>query len=328
MVKSKPLRLGTLLPTRGIIIRGGSPPDIQPVFKLAREAELAGLDSLWVGDSLTAKPRLEPLTTLAALAIHTEHVKLGTAVLLAALRHPVLLAQMAATVDVLSGGRLVLGIGAGGAFTDSQRDEWNAAGVPSQTRGHRITEITEICQQLWNKDGVSFSGRHFNLENVTIQPKPIQENGVPVLLACHAGSGSQAQYLRAGHHAAGIMGITDAPGQFKNVLQEVRQYAAEADRNPDDLSATFYMTVNINNDEVEASTQANEFISRYYGVNIWQDNWGPFGTPEAIGARILEYYEAGAQEIIIRFASFDPLGQFHKFVQEVIPHVAPKRNLT
>ena len=99
------LKLGVLLPTRGLVMGSDGPPSIEPLLSMAEQAEQAGLDSVWVGDSLTAKPRLEPLTTLSAIAMRTKKVRLGTAVMLAALRHPVSLAQASATVDTISGGR-------------------------------------------------------------------------------------------------------------------------------------------------------------------------------------------------------------------------------
>ena len=124
------LKLGILLPTRGLVMESDEPPSIEPLLSMAEAVEQAGLDSVWVGDSLTAKPRLEPLTTLSAIAMRTQRrVRLGTAVMLAALRHPVQLAQMAATVDTISGGRLILGAGVGGAFNDAQQQEWLNVGV-------------------------------------------------------------------------------------------------------------------------------------------------------------------------------------------------------
>ena len=107
------MKFGILLPTRRLVMEGGEPRQFQEIISLAQTAERAGLDSVWVGDSLTAKPRLEPLSTLTAVASHTERVRLGTAVLLPALRHPVHLAHQAATADFISGGRLILGAGRG-----------------------------------------------------------------------------------------------------------------------------------------------------------------------------------------------------------------------
>ena len=135
------LKIGILLPTRGLLLRGQQPQNIDRLFGLAGTVEQAGLDSVWVGDSLMAKPRMEPLSILSALAARTTRVRLGTAVLLPALRHPVLLAQSLATVDLISGGRLVIGAGVGGAFNSDQKREWVAAGVSAEGRGHRCEEI-------------------------------------------------------------------------------------------------------------------------------------------------------------------------------------------
>ncbi|MEE8443205.1 MAG: LLM class flavin-dependent oxidoreductase [Dehalococcoidia bacterium] len=321
MTRDKAPRLGILLPTRGILLKGETPPDLSPLFAMAQEAEEAGLDSVWVGDSLVSKPRLEPLATLAAVAMRTQRIKLGTAVLLAPLRQPVQLAQMAATVDVLSSGRLVLGMGVGGVFTDSQKQEWLSVGVPPEERGRRMTELVQVCHRLWTEDEITFSGRYFQLDNVAMDPKPVQPGGVPMLLACHHGTGSEAQYRRAARYADGIIAISDTPDQFAETLARVRSHATEAGRDGADLSAAFYMTVNLNQDRDVAWREADDFIRSYYGLNFWADKWGPFGRPEDVARRIVEYSQAGAEEVIVRFASTDQLGQFRTFLQEVVPRV-------
>ena len=154
-------KIGILLPTRGFLLDDRPDPDPSIVFELAEAAEAAGLDSVWVGDSLMAKPRLEPLAALAAVAMRTRRVGLGTAVLLAPLRSPALLAQTAATVDILSGGRLTLGMGVGGVFTDTQKGEWRAAGIDPAQRGARMTEHVQVLKGLWTQDGFTFKGAHF-----------------------------------------------------------------------------------------------------------------------------------------------------------------------
>ena len=314
-------KLGILLPTRGILLKGDAPSDLSSLFDMAQQAEDANLDSVWVGDSLVSKPRLEPLSTLAAVAVKTSRIRLGTAVLLAPLRQPVQLAQMAVTVDLISNGRLTLGMGVGGAFNDSQKQEWQAAGVPSQERGGRMTELVQVCRRLWTEDKVTFDGRYFQLDKVTMEPRPSQSGGVPVLLACHSATGSEAQYRRAARYGDGVMGISDTPEQYADTLRKVRNYAAEAGRGPDTLRTAFYMTVNVNRDKDAAWREADDFIKRYYGLNFWSDRWGPFGPPEEVARRILEYVGAGAQEIIVRFASLDQAAQLRTFIEEVAPGV-------
>ena len=179
------VKLGLLLPTRGLLLGESVPQSADRVLALARLAEDSGLDSVWVGDSLIAKPRLEPLSTLAAVAAVTNRVRLGTAVLLAALRHPVLLAQTLGTVDLISQGRLVIAAGVGGAFNGEQKAEWVAAGVSPYRRASRLEEVLQIVKGLGSGQHMDFRGRHFDLEMVSMEPRPIQNGGVPLLLACH-----------------------------------------------------------------------------------------------------------------------------------------------
>ena len=148
------MKFGILLPTRRLVMEGGTPEVFRQVINLAQTAEQAGLDSVWVGDSLTAKPRLEPLTTLTAVASHTERVRLGTAVLLAALRHPVHLAHQAATLDFISGGRLVLGAGVGGAFNEGAAQRVAERGSGGEVAGDAVRGNRAGCQGAYKRAGL------------------------------------------------------------------------------------------------------------------------------------------------------------------------------
>ena len=311
------LKLGILLPTRGLVMSGDEPPSIEPLLSMAEAAEQAGLDSVWVGDSLTAKPRLEPLTTLAAVAMRTRRVRLGTAVLLAALRHPVALAQASATVDAISGGRLVLGAGVGGAFNEAQRQEWHNVGVQPSRRAGRFEEVVEITNRLTRGEQVTFEGRHFDLDAVSVRPPALQPNGIPFLVACHWRAGRDRQFKRAAKLGAGFMSISDHPDEYARVVDKVRGYTAEFGGDADKPEASFYMTVNLNKDESAAAAEADKFLHQYYSANIWGDRWGPFGNPERVIERIHQYHEAGAQTVIVRFASFDQERQLDAFLNEV-----------
>ena len=269
------MRFGVLLPSRRLVMEGGDPRRFQEIIDLAQSAEDAGLDSVWVGDSLTAKPRLEPLSTLTAVAQHTNRVRLGSAVLLAALRHPVHLAHQAATVDFISGGRLILGAGVGGAFNDAQRSEWKAAGVDSRTRASRFEEVVEIVSALTRGVPVNFDGRHFQLDDVSIAPASPQEGGVPFLIAAHWRSGRERQFARVARLGAGVISISDYPDEYAKVIARVEHHCREMSRDVGSLERSFYMTVNIGPDEQAAASEADRFLNLYYGMNIWGDRWGP-----------------------------------------------------
>ncbi len=314
------VKLGVLLPTRGLLMAGEAPRDAESILSMAERAEEAGLDSVWVGDSLTAKPRMEPLTMLAAVAGRTRRVRLGTAVMLAALRHPVLLAHVVGTLDLIAGGRTVLAIGVGGAFNEAQQREWRAAGVDPSRRAGRLAELVEVVKRLGAGETVSFAGRHFDLDEVSMEPRPPQDGGVPVLLACHCRAGLEAQFRRAARLGDGFIGISDTPEEYAKVAEKVRAYSAEYGRDFDRMESAFYMTVNLDPDEVRAAEEADRYLTLYYGANIWGDRWGPFGGPaERTVERIRQYVDAGARTVIVRFASFDQERQMDIFLTEVAP---------
>src|SRR5438876_828116 len=143
------VEFGVLLPTREAVMSGH--PETASMLAMAERAEAEGFDAIWIGDSVTARPRHEPLTLLAAVAARTRRVRLGTAVLLPALRNPVVLAHVGGTLDRIAEGRVILGVGIA-ADTAAIRKEFDAVGVPFERRVGRFLEIVEICRGLWTRD--------------------------------------------------------------------------------------------------------------------------------------------------------------------------------
>ena len=314
------VRLGVLLPSRGLFLREGRPPDPGLILAMAELAEAHGFDSVWVGDSLTSKPRLEPLSVLAAVATRTHRVRLGTAVLLPALRPPVPLAHSIGTVDYLSRGRLVLGMGVGGAFTADMEREWWAAGVNPDERMGRLEETIDVLHQLWTGEEVAFKGKYFSFGPDTVRPLPV--NGrIPILLACHSHTGSERQLRRAARVGDGIISITASPTAYKDLRERVWRYGIEAGRDPTGWEAAFYTTVNIGIDPGVAEAEAQDFLMKYYRVNHWGAQWGPFGHADVVAKRLKEYVAAGATTLIVRFASYRPLQQLDIFANEVLPQI-------
>ena len=174
------------------------------------------------------------MTTLAAIAARTSRVRLGTAVMLMALRHPVLLAQMMGTVDLISGGRLQLGIGVGGAFNPMQQAEWRNAGVNQRTRVRRLEEMLKVVKGLGNGQPFTHSGPNFELDDTVMEPAPVQPGGVPVYLGVHwhgRGDGQGAQRERQARRAArladGAISISATPDEFVELTNTVRGYCEE-----------------------------------------------------------------------------------------------------
>src|SRR6266849_2059911 len=173
------MRIGVLIPPRGVVMESAWRPPVETCWTMARRADQAGYDAVWVGDSIVAKPRLDVLTTLAYLAGITTRVRLGTAVLLPALRHPVVLAHQIANVDQISRGRVVRGLGVGWSLPSAAR-EWAACGADHKHRRHRLEQRIEIWRML--RRGGPVTNRHGDIEltDHTIGPLPWNEAGPPV----------------------------------------------------------------------------------------------------------------------------------------------------
>src|SRR5688572_5447246 len=175
------VRFGIVLPTRDFITRADK-DGYRRAFELADRAEALGYDSVWVGDSLLARPRLEALTTLAFVAGRTERVGLGTSVFLPPLREPVQLAYALASLDLISEGRISLGVGIG-AKDPASLHEYRSVGIDPERRVSRFEEVLLLLRRLWTEENVSFEGKHFHLENVTVLPRPWQPRGPRILLS-------------------------------------------------------------------------------------------------------------------------------------------------
>src|SRR3984893_8279563 len=171
-----PPRIGYLLPTRERVMEGR--PQTRPLLDLAARAEGLGFDSVWVGDSLLARPRHDPLTLLAAAAARTQKVPLGTAVFLPALRNPVVLAHQLATLDQISEGRLVLGAGIA-SDVPNIRAEFVAAGVAVEGRVGRMMEGLRLARALWTGQPVDWDGR-WKVESGVLGPTPHRPGGPPI----------------------------------------------------------------------------------------------------------------------------------------------------
>lgn len=322
IISTSDVNLGVLLPTRGLLLNKSKPTNAGLILKLAKTVEEADLDSVWVGDSLFAKPRLEPFSTLAAIAAVTEKVRLGTAVLLMALRNPVLLAQTMATIDLISEGRLVIAAGTGGAFNRQQQAEWEVAGVSQRTRASRLEEMVAVLKGLGTGEPFSFEGKHFNLSELTMQPSTVNDSGIPILLACHWRSDvGRTQARRASQLADGIISISDTPGEYRDLVREVKSLMGQSGRDVNDFEYSMYLTININADKSSAQRDADEYLLGYYGTNIWGDRWGPFGDENEVKDQILAYRDAGAKTLIIRFASLDPERQLDRFLSNIAPFI-------
>ena len=313
---------GVLLPTRGVLVYAGSNgPRMEQVWQMAETAERAGYDSVWVGDSITSKPRMEPLTAMAAIAARTSRVKVGTAVLLNALRHPVHLAHAAATIDGISGGRAILGLGAGRGNNRMFVAEHAAVGVPIEERAPRMEESIRVMRALWTGKPVSNDGEFYPLEDVELEPRPVQQS-IPLWIS--------SNWVRRGLSRVAEYGdawITNVPSVelFGQCWDRIEQNAGEFGRDPASIGRCLYVSVNLKDDTEAALAEGDQYMQAYYSIPydvISKNLLCVFGTVQNCIDTILSYKDAGADYFIVRFASPDQARQMSRFTEEVLPHVA------
>jgi probable F420-dependent oxidoreductase len=171
----------------------------------------------------------DPLEWLAFAAALTERVKLGTGMLLLPLHAPVVMAKRVATLDALSGGRVLLGVGMGW-----QREEYLSIGVPYEERGPRLDEGVEVLRALWTQSPATYHGRHYAFDKIHSDPKPAQAGGVPIII----GGSTNLAARRAGRIGDGYFPHAISPEDFAARIEVMRQAAREAGRDPDSIELT------------------------------------------------------------------------------------------
>lgn len=282
------VEFGLLLPSREALVWRDS--DVGFLVEAGRAAEEAGFDSLWVGDSLLGRPRGEPLLLLAALASATRRAWLGTAVLLPLLRHPITLAHGLATVDRLSHGRLIVGVGPG-ADVPGTHAELQALGVPRDRRVTAMLAAVERCRHLWRDEE----------DGIQLRPAPFTSGGPPIWLGAH---GPRMLGL-AGRLFDGWLPFSPTACEYAAGLGAVREAADKAGRDPDSIARGVYLTIAVADTAEHAAREFDEYIRGYYGVPgevMARQQASHSGTLESAAEWVRGYMDAGARHVVLRLA--------------------------
>jgi alkanesulfonate monooxygenase SsuD/methylene tetrahydromethanopterin reductase-like flavin-dependent oxidoreductase (luciferase family) len=258
-----------------------------------------GFNSIWAGDSLLARPRHEPFTLLSAVAARIGGIEIGTAVLLPALRNPVLLAHQVATLDQIAEGRLILGVGIA-ADMPNIRAEFTAAGVPFEKRVGRLLEGLRLARSLWSGHPVDWEGR-WKVERGVLGPTPYRTGGPPIWI----GGSLPASLERAGHYFDGWLPIApDAPTWGKQ-WREVQEIARAAGRDASALTGAMYLTVALDENADRANERLNSYLERYYGqpaAQMRRRQASYAGPSEGLAQWLHGYVQAGTAHLVLRFA--------------------------
>jgi alkanesulfonate monooxygenase SsuD/methylene tetrahydromethanopterin reductase-like flavin-dependent oxidoreductase (luciferase family) len=300
-------------------------------------AEQSGVfDTVWAGDSLVAKPRLEAVTLLSALAGVTSRVRLGVGCLATFVhRHPVLLAHQWASLDVLSGGRAWLAVCLGGPneANAAQALEHAVMGIQSHERVERLEEGIVILRKLLHEDAVSHAGRFYQFEKVTIQPHAVQ-TPCPIWIASNptgltwkgGASASEAvierSFRRVARYADGWMTNKVSPDEFRRQWTRITAMAREEGRDPAKLGSALYHNININENRQAALEETKAFLDTYYTAKFspaFVEGWTIAGSPKQCVDGLRQYFDAGLGHVALRLGSWDQDGQLRRFIEEVAP---------
>jgi len=282
-----------------------------------------GYDSLWTGDHLSfAIPILDPLIQLAQAAAVSSRLTFGTGVYLLPLRHPGPVAKQVATLDLLSGGRLIFGVGVGGEF-DS---DYAVAGVPKSERGARLSESIEVLRKLWSGAPVAHKGRFFGFDELEMLPAPLQADGPPVW----CGGRSKAALRRAGQRADGYLSYVVTPQMFASALEEIAAAAEAAERPLDNYGTGHLLFARLDETYEKALDAATETLSVRYAMDFREPakRYCALGRPEDVAARLQEFYDAGVRHVVMDFVGpyEERDRQIQFFAEEVMPllgHLRP-----
>jgi alkanesulfonate monooxygenase SsuD/methylene tetrahydromethanopterin reductase-like flavin-dependent oxidoreductase (luciferase family) len=325
-----PVHIGINVNTRVPILYPEAYPEHE-LLALAETVEAAGYDSVWVGDSMFQKSRLEALTTLAAIAARTQRVRLGTAALIAPLRNTTWLALSWATLDRLAAGRTILGLCVGAERPQpGLTGEFEAAGANLKTRGQVFSEQLEVIRRLWSTERFDYTGTHHILHGLQSDLRPRQQPAPPIWIASNPHVGNLSPRLRARMaqrvvaHADGWMTCTASPEEYHACWTELQEQASAAGRDPATIVAAYQMLCHIDHDRARARAVGVEFVNRYYHStygSLDESRWGqdPYGTAEDCVAAMRALAAAGCQHFVVRFAASDQGEQLRRFTTDVLP---------
>jgi len=310
MAESHSISFGIALPQ---VFYPGS-VDMALVGSFVTRAEALGFESLWVQERIIGGvDSLEPVNLLSYVAALTQTAKLGTSVLIPSTRNPVMLAKEITTLDHLSNGRLIVGVGLGGRV-----EQYHLFGAPSERRVGYFLESIEVMKALWQEPVASFEGRYWTLRGETMNPKPVQKPHPPIWIG-----GTHPNALRRSVRLGdGWMGNgNSSTEQFKAQREVLVRALNEAGRDPETFPISKRVYIAVDNDEARAERRIAEYFGHHYGVAPDRAvQVSITGRPAKCVEGLMQVIKAGAGMLMLN-AAFDYQEQMEILAREVVPHL-------
>ena len=286
----------------------GGLPDPGTFADVARLAETAGYDSIWAGDHVSFEnPILDVAVALATFAAVTSRITIGAGIVLLPVRPPALVAKAFSSLDYLSRGRVVLGVGVGG---EGAKD-FEAVGIPVDERRARADEAMLVLRQLFAGSPATFEGRFTRFEGVSIEPLPVQPGGPPMWV----GGRSPAALRTAGRLGDGWLPIWIATEQYASSWGEIRRHAVDAGRDADAIVPAAVVPALVDDDSERARKLAREHLDERYATGFSPraiERYCLVGTPEECAARARSYADAGVRHLV-----FNPAVATDRLLEQV-----------
>ena len=298
-------------------------PTIDEMRTLVELVDRSGYDSLWVGDHISFPLSIfDPLLQLAQAAVVSRRLQLGTAVYLLPLRHPTPVAKQVSTLDHLTEGRFIFGVGVGGEFPK----EYEACGVPIGERGARLSESLAVMRKLWSGEPASHKGRFFQFEDVTMQPPPRQAGGPPIW----CGGRSDPALQRIGRLTDGWMSYVVTPDMFRQGLEKIAAAASAAARTFDRSFGTAHLLFTRIDDTYEkALDAATVSLSTRYAMDFRKaaQRYCALGPPQQVVESIRRFHAVGVRHLILDFVGpyEERFTEIERFAREALPLLADLR---
>jgi probable F420-dependent oxidoreductase len=305
----------------GLAIRNfvgpGEVPDIEGVHAYARRAEELGFESLWAWDHVLlgvepSFPIVDSIAMLSAVAARTSRIKLGTGVLVLPLRNPVVAAKQLGSLDLISGGRLVLGVAAGWYAR-----EFDAVGVPFKQRGRQFERNLDILMRLWTEDRVTLKVDEFNLREAVMVPGTAQRPRPPVLIGGYV----EAVLKRAGTVGDGWLTYFYTPESFTKNWEKVQGYAKAAGRDPGTLTATNQLAVYVGESRGQTTADMRHWLSTEWDTAGWSESTiehAVHGSPADCIEQLRAHVATGVHRLILIPYRYRP-EQVERIAKEVLP---------
>src|SRR5437016_14275447 len=308
------------MPTFGLAIKNfvgpAETPDVDALYRYAERAEALGFESLWAWDHVIlgvepSFPILDAVGTLTAIAARTSRIKLGTGVLVLPLRNPTVAAKAIGTLDVISKGRLILGVAAGWYAR-----EFDAVGVPFKQRGRLFERNLEILTRLWTEDRVSLQVDELNLREAVMRPKTVQRPRPPVLIGGYV----DAVLKRVATVGDGWLTYFSTPESFTKSWQKIHAFAKEAGRDPSRLTATNQLAIYVGRNREETEKDMRQWLSTEWDTAAWSESTiehAIHGSAEQCIEQLRAHVKTGVNRIILIPYRYQP-AQVQRIAKEVM----------